>query len=109
MGKINKKLALIIALTLFISSATGLTAEPASVESDYDPARQFKHVTSNSFSLVPEGYFTIRLPFEKDDQIEGSFVINNFHYYPNIYIGGYGEPITYMVDPKIRDKQSFTV
>lgn len=103
MGNLNKKLALILALALFISSATCLTAEAANAESDYDTTRQFKHATSNSFSLVPEGYFTIRLPFEKDDQIEGSFVINNFHYYPNRYIGGYGEPITYMVDPKIRD------
>jgi hypothetical protein len=99
----TKKLVLILALTLFISSTTGLTAEPTNAESDNNTTRQFEHVTSNSFSLVPEGYLTIRLPFEKDDEVEGSFVINNFHYYPNRYIGGYGEPITYMVDPKIRD------
>jgi len=69
---------------------------PANSQSTNQSAKL--HQTSNNFSLLPERYLCIRIPLEKNQSINGSYTISNFHYYPNKYIGGYGEPITYMTE-----------
>ena len=110
MGRIGKTFALLISLIFISLCLTLFVVQPENPEPSSNAPQEFNKEFYEQYSLVPEGYFTIRMmPLEKGDQVQGSFEINNFHYYPNRYIGGHGELITYLVHPKIQDPNSKTL
>ena len=110
MGRTSKTFALILSLIIISLCLTLFVAQPENPQAASNAPQEFNKEFYEQYSLVPEGYFTIRMmPLEKGDQVQGLFIINNFHYYPNRYIGGYGELITYSVHPKIQDPNSKTL
>ena len=110
MGRIGKTFALILSLIIISLCLTLFVVQPENPQPSSNAPQEFNKEFYEQYSLVPEGYFTIRMmPLEKGDQVQVSFEINNFHYYPNRYIGGHGELITYSVHPKIQDVNSKTL
>lgn len=106
----SKSLALIIAPIISLLCLTIIVVEPENPQLSANSPQEFKKEFYEQYSLVPErGLVIMMMPPEKGDQVQGSFKINNFHYYPNRYIGGHGELITYSMHPKIQDSNYQTL
>jgi len=106
MGSISKSLALILIGVMAISSASLLMVKPANAQlATRSSSQVFTHVENENFTLVPESTIMVQIQLEKGDKVNGSFTISNFHFYPNNYIGGHGELITYSTSVQIPESK----
>jgi hypothetical protein len=104
MGTLNKSLAVTFILVVLASSL--LVMESANSQSPTNPSlNEFSYASSGSFSLVPEASRIIYFQLRENDTVEGNFTETDFHYYPNYYIGGRGELITYPTSVTIHDSK----
>ena len=99
MSRINKTLALILTVIVAMSFLTLLAIKPVNAQA----------TKNENYTLVPGSTVLIGIQLQEGDQVNGSFTFSNFHYYPNIYIGGHGELITYSTSVKIEDPKDQTL
>ena len=104
MGNASAHIALILILIVTLADITILMVKPANAQLEsMQSVPEFTHVTSDNFSLVPGSTVLMRVQLERNDRVEGSFSVSNFHYYPNVWNNGV--PVTYSVSIKISDPE----